>query len=209
MPVLPTLRRAASKVVSGVKKELHVLETVNPEVQAALQRAEKRDPGLKAFLKKARGYAVFPSVGKAAAVAGAAFGKGEVFEQGKLVSYAGIVQATIGVQLGGGTFTEIIAFENKPTLERFRRGRFALAANASAVMVKAGAAASADYEKGAAVFLLPQGGLMLEASIGGQKFIVKPAVLGRGKPARHAKTAGPASGGKGARTRRGQPKSRN
>jgi lipid-binding SYLF domain-containing protein len=163
---------------------------VNPEVQAALKRAEKRDPGLKPFLKKARGYAVFPSVGKAAAVVGAAFGKGEVFEQGKLVSYAGIVQATIGVQIGGGTFTEIIAFENKPTLERFRRGRFAFAANASAVMVKAGAAASADYEKGAAVFVLAQGGMMLEVSVGGQKFIVKPAVLGRGTPARHAKTGG-------------------
>jgi lipid-binding SYLF domain-containing protein len=195
MPLLSKLRRAASKVVSGVKKELDVLDTVNPEVQAALKRAEKRDPGLKPFLKKARGYAVFPAVGKAAAVVGAAFGKGEVFEQGKLVSYAGIVQATIGVQLGGGTFTEIIAFENKPTLERFRRGLFTLSANASAVMVKAGAAASADYEKGAAVFVLAQGGMMLEASIGGQKFIVKPAVLGRGTPARHAKTSGGTPGG--------------
>ena len=93
--------------------------------------------------EKSQGYAVSPSVGKAAAVAGAAFGKGEVFEKGKLVSYAAIAQATIGVQLGGGMFTEIIAFENKPTFERFRRGRFALAASASAVMIKAGAAASA------------------------------------------------------------------
>jgi lipid-binding SYLF domain-containing protein len=218
MGLLPTLRRAASKAVAGVKKELSVLDTVHPEVQAALQRAEKRDPGLKGFLKKARGYAVFPSVGKAAAVAGAAFGKGEVFEQGKLVSYAGIVQATIGVQLGGGTFTQIIAFENKATLERFRRGLFTLAANASAVMVKAGAAASADYEKGAAVFVLSRGGLMLEASVGGQKFVVKPAVLGRGKPAAHAKSAGgggkkstppPRPSGRSARGGAAQLKSRN
>jgi lipid-binding SYLF domain-containing protein len=188
MPLLSTLKRTASKVVAGVKKELSVLDAVHPEVEAALKRAERRDPGLKPFLKKAYGYAVFPSLGKAGAVLGAAFGKGEVFERGKLVSYAAIAQATIGVQLGGGTFTEIIAFENKPTLERFRRGRFAFAANASAVMVKAGAAASADYEKGAAVFILSQGGLMLEAAIGGQKFVVKPAVLGRGKTTKHAKT---------------------
>ena len=194
MTVFSTVRGAASKVVSGVKKEIHVLITVDPEVQAALQRTEKRDPGLKPFLKKAHGYAVFPSVGKAAAVAGAAFGMGEVFEQGKLVGYAAIAQATIGIQLGGGTFTEIIAFENEPTLARFKRGPFALAANASAVMVKSGAAASANYEKGAAVFLHSRGGLMLEAGVGGQKFIFRPAVLGRGKQAKHARGRAPANG---------------
>ena len=204
MSLVSTLRRAASKVAAGAKKELGVLESVHPEVQAALQRAERRDPGLKPFLKKARGYAVFPSVGKAAAVAGGGFGKGEVFEQGKLVSYAAIAQATIGVQLGGGTFTQIIAFENKTTLERFRRGLFTFSANASVVMIKAGAAASADYEKGAAVFVLSRGGMMLEAGVGGQKFIVKPAVLGRGKPAAHAKTAGGDRGGGRSRAGRKQ-----
>jgi lipid-binding SYLF domain-containing protein len=181
------IRRVASKVVSGVKKELSILDTVHPEVQASLRRLEKCDPGLKAFLKKSRGYAVFPSVGKAAAVAGGAFGMGEVFAGGELIGYAGIVQATIGVQLGGGTFTQIIAFENDKTLGRFKRGRFALAANTAAVMVKAGAAASADYEKGAAVFVYSKGGLMLEAGVGAQKFIFRPSVLGRGKKAAHVK----------------------
>jgi lipid-binding SYLF domain-containing protein len=187
MPILATVKRAASRVVSGVKKELHVLGTVDPEVQASLRRAEKRDPGLKPFLKRAHGYAIFPSVGRAAAVAGATFGKGEVFKRGKLVAYAAIAQVTLGVQLGGGTFTEIIAFESAASLARFRRAPFTLAANASAVMVKAGAAASADYEKGVVVFVHSRGGMLLEASVGGQKFIVKPAVLGRGKPANHAK----------------------
>src|SRR5688572_27810461 len=153
MTVIKKIRRAASKAVSGARKELRVLDTLHPEAQAALRRLERRDPGLKPFLKKAHAYAIFPSVGKAAAVAGAGFGKGEVFQAGELVGYAGIMQATLGLQLGGGTFTQVIAFENEMTFARFKRAPFALAANASAVLVKAGAAASADYEKGAAVFV--------------------------------------------------------
>lgn len=187
MAVLPAIRRAASKIVSGVKKELHVLNTVHPEVQAALKRLEKRDPGLKPFLKKAHAYAVFPSVGKAAAVVGAAFGTGEVFRAGELVGYAGIVQATIGAQLGGATFTQVIAFESPRALARFKRSPLTLAANASTVLVKAGAAASADYEKGVTVFVHGKGGMMLEAAAGGQKLVFKPAVLGRGKKAAHAR----------------------
>jgi lipid-binding SYLF domain-containing protein len=187
MALASKVRRAASRVVKGVKKELSALDTLHPQALAALKRAERRDPGLKLFLKRSHGYAVFPSVGKAAAALGAAFGTGEVFERGKLVGYAGILQMTLGAQLGGQTFVEIIAFENEQSLDRFRRSRSALAANASAVMVKAGAAASADYEQGVAVFVQPQGGMMLEAAVGGQKFIFKPAVLGRGKPVTHAK----------------------
>ena len=187
MALASEVRRAASRVVKGVKKELSALGTLHPQVLASLKRVERRDPGLKLFLKRSHGYAIFPSVGKAAVLLGAAFGTGEVFERGKLVGYAGIVQMTLGAQLGGQTFVEVIAFENEQSLNRFRRGKSALAANASAVMVKAGAAASADYEQGVAVFVQPRGGMMLEAAVGGQKFIFKPAVLGRGKPVTHAK----------------------
>jgi lipid-binding SYLF domain-containing protein len=208
MQVLKKIRRAASKAVSGVKQELQVLDTVQPEAQAALRRMEKRDPGLKAFLKRSHAYVVFPSVGKAAAVVGGAFGKGVVFQAGELVGYAGIVQMTVGVELGGGTFSQIVAFENAQSFGRFKRSPLRLAANASAVMVKGGAAASADYEKGAAVFVHGQGGLMLEAAVGGQKFVFKPAVLGRGKKVRHVRSkSGPAGPGRGGA--RGAAKSRN
>jgi hypothetical protein len=83
------------------------------------------------------------------------------------------------VQLGGQTFSEIIAFQDKAALDRFKAGRWAFAANASAVLVKAGAAASSNYEKGAAVFVSSEGGMMLEVAIGAQKFFYRPAVLGR------------------------------
>ena len=187
MQVVQKIRRAASKAVSGVKQELRVLATVEPQAQAALRRMERRDPGLKAFLKRAHAYAVFPSVGKAAAVLGAAFGTGVVFHAGELVGYAGIVQATLGVELGGATFSQVVAFDNDKSFGRFKRSPLKFAANASAVMVKAGAAASAAYEKGVTVFVHARGGLMLEAAVGGQKFVFKPAVLGRGKEVRHVR----------------------
>ena len=150
------------------------------DVQGTLQRLREEDPGLGRLLKSAHGYAVFPSVGKAAAVIGGAFGRGEVFERGKRIGHATLSQLTIGVQLGGETFAEIIVFENQQTLERLKQGKFAFAANASAALVRAGAAASAGFEKGARAFVYSDGGLMLEAAIGGQKFRFKPASQDQG-----------------------------
>jgi len=176
---LATLGKMAAQALSGLEKEMEVLETLHPAVQATLARLDEQHPGLLRLLERAQGYAVFPSVGKAAAVLGAAFGKGEVFEKGKLIGYAGIIQLTLGVQLGGQTFTEIIAFENKQALNRFKQGKLVPAATASVALVKAGAAASAAYEKGIAVFAYSDGGMMLEAAVGGQKLIFRAAALGR------------------------------
>jgi hypothetical protein len=155
--------------------------TLEEEVQATLKRLEAKDQGLKQFLKKAYGYAVFPSVGKAALVVGGAYGKGLVFERGKMVGYATMSQLTLGVQLGGDTFSEVLAFESKESLDRFKKGRTAFAANASAVLVKAAAGGTADFEKGVAALAYTRGGMMLEMAIGGQKFKFKPAGEGEGE----------------------------
>lgn len=168
-------------LVSKARQELTVLETLHPEVEAALLHVEERHPGFRQVLDEAYGYAVFPRVAKAAIVAGGAFGKGEVFERGKQIGYAGVIQLTIGVQFGGDTFTEVITFQNKAALERFKSGRVRPAASASAVLVKAGAAASADPAVGATVYVFSQGGMLLEAALGGQKFFFRPSALGRGK----------------------------
>ena len=147
--------------------------TIREEVKAALKRLKAKDPGLKQMLKDAYGYAVFPSVGKAALVVGGAYGRGAVFEQGKLIGFATIGQTTIGVQVGGDTFSEIVLFEDEQAMERFKEGKLKFAANASAVLVKAGAAATNNYEKGVQTLAYSRGGMMLEAAIGGQKLKFK------------------------------------
>ena len=217
-----SLNRLASVALNALNKEASALQTLNEEVKATVKRMVAEDPGLEELLNKSHGYAVFPSVGKAGAVVGGAFGKGEVFEQGKLVGYAGLMQLTIGVQLGGDTYSQIIAFENKESLDRFKGGRTAFAANASAVLVKAGAAKSARFEAGAAVFISTEGGMMLEAAIGAQKFVFKPAALGRTQsapdtepetehedaPERKEKPASRPKPGKASKARKTNPKKR-
>jgi len=140
----------------------------------AIQTAKKADPGLQKFFDTAAGYAVFPSVGKGAIGVGGAYGRGTVYEAGKPVGYATLTQASIGLALGGQKYTELIFFENKAALDRFKSGSFAFAAQASAVAVKSGVSANAKYSDGVAVFTLGEAGLMYEASVGGQKFAFQP-----------------------------------
>jgi lipid-binding SYLF domain-containing protein len=140
----------------------------------AIQMAKKADPGLQKFFDTATGYAVFPSVGKGAVAVGAAYGRGEVFEGGRRVGYATLTQASIGLALGGQKYTELIFFETKAALDRFKSGSFAFAAQASAVALKSGVSANAKYSDGVAVFTLGEAGLMYEASVGGQKFAYQP-----------------------------------
>src|SRR6476620_10195868 len=101
-----------------------------PDAPATLKKLQAKDPGLKRLLEKAYGYAVFPAVGKANLVIGGALGRGEVFEKGKKIGYATITQLTIGVSIGGDTYDELVVFENREALERFKRGKTAFAANA-------------------------------------------------------------------------------
>lgn len=143
--------------------------------ETAIQTAKRTDPGLQKFFDTAVGYAVFPSVGKGGVGLGGAYGRGELFEGGKRVGYCTLTQASIGLQLGGQKYTELIFFETKAALDRFKSGNFAFAAQVSAVALKSGVSANAKYTDGVAVFTIGETGLMYEASVGGQKFSYEPA----------------------------------
>ncbi len=143
-------------------------------VQEALTKARREDPGLERFFDTSVGYAVFPKVGKGAIGVGGAYGRGQLYENGVLAGYCTLTQASIGLALGGQTYTEIIFFETQDALDKFKSGNFAFAAQASAVALKSGAAANAKYDEGVAVFTMGEAGLMYEASIGGQKFSYEP-----------------------------------
>jgi len=140
------------------------------KVQAAILDMLSKDPGMQDWFKNAAGYAVFPSVGKGGIGIGGAHGKGLVIAGDQVVGTTSLSQVTIGLQLGGQTYAEFIFFYDKTALEDFKRGNFELDAQASAVAVKAGAATAASYNKGVAIFTNTTGGLMFEATVGGQKF---------------------------------------
>jgi len=144
------------------------------EAQDTIAAFKKADPGLSRFFNGAVGYAVFPTVAKGAIGIGGAGGSGVLFEKGKPTGKASLSQVTVGAQLGGQTYSEIIFFQAAPALNDFKNGTLALAAQVSAVAAKAGASENAGYQNGVAVFTSSKGGLMFEASVGGQKFSFEP-----------------------------------
>jgi lipid-binding SYLF domain-containing protein len=97
-----------------------------------------------------------------------------LFEKGKAVGKTSLAQVTIGLQLGGQSYSEVVFLETEAALNDFKKGNFALAAQVSAVAAASGAAANAKYASGVAVFTATKAGLMYEASVGGQKFGYEP-----------------------------------
>jgi len=155
----------------------------------------KKSEAVQPFFKKAYGYAVFPTIGKGGLGIGGAYGKGQVYQGGKVTGETSLVKVSIGFQAGGQAFSQMIFFEDKRAYDEFTSGEFEFDATASAVAITAGAQAKAgtegatagasagpatgkqaqaSYHKGMAVFVHTKGGLMYEAAIGGQKFSFKP-----------------------------------
>jgi lipid-binding SYLF domain-containing protein len=118
----------------------------------------------------AYGYVVFPGIGKGAMGIGGAAGSGAVFEKGAVVGKAKMTQVTIGFQFGGQAYREVIFFQDKASLDRFKGNNLEFSAQVSAVAAKSGASGNAKYTDGILIFTQQKGGLMYEASVGGQKF---------------------------------------
>src|SRR5262245_11009193 len=124
---------------------------VKSDAQSALSKAKTQDPTLGEVLDNSVAYAVFPKVGKGGVGVGGAYGRGVFYENGKMVGYCDLTQASVGAQLGGQTYTEIICFENKAAVDRFKAGNLTLDAQASAVALKSGTGRNARFEDGVAV----------------------------------------------------------
>ena len=141
--------------------------------QKALAEFKEKDPKVQKFLDVSAGYVVVPTVGKGGFGIGGARGKGLLYESGKPTALVTLTQLSIGFQAGGQAYSEFIFFEDDATLSNFKRGNYELGAQASAVAVTAGASADAKFNGGMAIFTQAKGGLMYEASVGGQKFKVE------------------------------------
>ena len=159
-----------------------------------------RGAGAGDFIDDSYGYAVFPSIGKGGIGIGGAHGKGEVFVGGKKVGKTKMSQVTYGLQLGGQVYSQMIFFRDERAFDDFTSGNFEFGAQATAVALTAGAQASTstggggntssgtdadsskvnasekqyDGRSGMAIFTIAKGGLMYEATLGGQKFKYEP-----------------------------------
>ncbi|HTQ66961.1 MAG TPA: YSC84-related protein [Puia sp.] len=128
------------------------------------------DSLMNSLFATAYGYALFPTIGKGAFVVGGAGGDGVVFQGDSAQGKAQMSQLSVGLQAGGQSYREVIFFQNKETLDRFKENKVEFSAQISAVAAKSGASANVKYVEGIMVFTQQKGGLMFEASVGGQKF---------------------------------------
>jgi len=150
----------------------------NPELKenadAALSNMIKQTPKLEKFKNAAYGYAIYPKVTKAGIGIGGGAGRGIVYKDDEPIGSSKLKQASVGLQLGGQQYSEVIFFKDKEAFEKFTNGNLKFDAQASAVAITEGASADLSYSGGVAVFTQTKGGLMYEASIGGQHFTYKP-----------------------------------
>lgn len=130
--------------------------------------------GIDKFFNEAYGYAIFPNVGKGGFIVGGGYGKGRVYEHNKMIGTTELVQGSVGFQIGGEAYRELIFFKDKKALDTFKEGKLKFSGQASATAYTAGVSVDMAYNDGVAVFTLTKGGLMAAASIGGQSFSFKP-----------------------------------
>ncbi|MCE2614116.1 hypothetical protein LVD13_14160 [Flavobacteriaceae bacterium D16] len=146
------------------------VEKIRADAQEAKAEFLESDWRMEKHFNNAHGYVIFPNVGKGAIGIGGAAGNGVAYEGGEEIGMAKLTQLSIGFQWGGQAYREIIFFQDKAAMDRFKENKVEFSAQASAVAVTAGASADAKYVDGVMVFTMQKGGLMYEASVGGQKF---------------------------------------
>lgn len=174
--VLSSLIASAGVVGCSAQKVSSPEELATLETEADLAKREfiEQDPGMRAWFEDSYGYAIFPNVGKGGIGVGGAYGQGLVYERNAVIGTTALTQATIGFQLGGQSYQQVVFFEDKRALDTFTAGDFEFSAQASAVAATAGASADANFNRGMAIFTVQNGGLMYEATLGGQKFNFRP-----------------------------------
>ena len=145
-------------------------DKVIADANAAKQDFIKADGLMQTLFDNSYGYVIFPNVGKGAIGIGGAAGNGAVFQKGTLIGMASMKQVSVGFQWGGQAYREVIFFETEADLTRFKENKIEFSGQASAVAVTKGASANIKYKDGVMIFSQTKGGLMYEASVGGQKF---------------------------------------
>lgn len=166
LTVLTVLLMSGSANSQSTSKEKKIV-TDSKNAKAGFIRT---DGLMKNLFNSAYGYVIFPNVGKGGIGIGGAAGNGIVYEKGNIIGKAKLTQVSIGFQFGGQSYREVIFFESKADLNRFKENKIEFSAQASAVAVTAGVSANVKYKEGVMIFTQQKGGLMYEASIGGQKF---------------------------------------
>ena len=168
---------AAAACSSGQPKSPQQAQNLESRANATVGEMTTQDPSLQNVLQTSAGYAVFPSIGKGGMIVGGAHGQGVLMENGQTTGFLTLNQASIGAQLGGESFAEILVIKDPEALQKLKNGNLQVSANVSATALSAGAAATAEFNDGMAAFVETRGGLMADISVQGQKIDYRPRTL--------------------------------
>ncbi len=160
-------------VVAGCASTPHSAarqQSLEQSADATLTEMAARDPSVRGVVDHAPAYAIFPSIGKGGVLVGGAFGHGILYEHGRATGYVTLEQASIGAQLGGETFSELLVLYNPSDIAAIKAGHFSAAANASVVVIGSGAGRQGTFGQGTLAYVMPRGGLMVDVSLAGQHF---------------------------------------
>ena len=170
LPTISFLTLALIMSISTLAQKDEDDDKVIADANVAKDEFIKADALMQSLFDNSYGYVIFPNVGKGAIGIGGAAGNGAVFQKGTLIGMASLKQVSVGFQWGGQAYREVIFFETEADLNRFKENKIEFSGQASAVAVTKGAAANIKYKDGVMIFSQTKGGLMYEASVGGQKF---------------------------------------
>lgn len=136
---------------------------------------KQKDPSIAQLFSQSAGYVVFPTVGEGGFIVGGGHGHGEGYEGGAYVGRVTLSELSVGAQVGGQSYSQVVFFETPVDFKRMKDNAFKFDAEVSAVAADAGVAKNAKFKDGVATFIIPKQGLMAAASVGGQKLEFTPA----------------------------------
>jgi len=143
-------------------------------VDATIALFKKKDSTIAALFSSSAGYVVLPNVGKGGLIVGGAHGNGEAFEGGAYIGRVSVSEVSVGAQVGGESYSQVVFFETPEALQKLKDNSFQFAAEVSAIGVDQGVAKNAKFKDGVATFVIPKQGLMASAAVGGQKLSFEP-----------------------------------
>ncbi|HEX6273683.1 MAG TPA: hypothetical protein VFZ53_11600 [Polyangiaceae bacterium] len=145
-------------------------------VEDTITKFKQKDSTIAEFFSKSAGYVVIPTVGEGGFIIGGGHGQGEAFEAGgKYVGRVTVNEVSIGAQVGGQSYSQLIFFETPVDFTRLKDNAFQFTGEVLAIAADQGAAKNAAFKDGVATFILPKKGLMASASVAGQQLDFSPA----------------------------------
>jgi lipid-binding SYLF domain-containing protein len=144
-------------------------ESLQTSARATLDEMIARNPAIQETIRNVPGYAVFPSIGKGGVLVGGAHGQGILYERGVPTGFVSVEQASIGAQLGGQTFAQLLVLRTPQEVAAVRAGRFTAGADLGVVVLSQSASTQTNFNPNASIFVLPRGGLMVDISVSGQR----------------------------------------